>query len=398
MSRTAHRTAAALAIALTTAAVSACGGGGVDTTDLVGCKPAAGALILGISVHRNAPAPGVPQSLGCLIRATALNGMPISVLGIDGTPQVHPQLRNHTFQMRTGNAAAAEQDADRALATVIAAVSSLEADSDGSDVVAALGLVQDLAQSGGTPSATAVLLDPMLPDSGPLRLTEPGWATADPVEVADHLTEIGQLPETKGLHYHLVGVGYTAPPQEDLTAAMRDSVTDIWTEILRRGGAAEVVEQPEPRQGDGPDTSFTTATVPVSVPAQRSLCDGAVQVFGATSPLAFKSDLDVLRDQAAASAALREVASWLGADPARRANVVGTTANVGEMAGQVELSRRRATTVTRLLVGFGVEESQLRADGVGSAFPEYVPDADDPAARQANRTVRITLSGPSAGC
>jgi outer membrane protein OmpA-like peptidoglycan-associated protein len=325
--------------------------------------------------------------------------MPISVVGIDGTPEVHPQVRARTFEHNTKNQGAFDQDTEQALVGVLNAVQGLTADSDGADLIATLGLARDLAVSGGTPAATVVVLDPMLPDTGPLQLTRPGWATAEPAEVADHLVTGGNLPDATGLHYRLVGVGHTAPPQEPLTTAMRDNVTATWTEILTRGGAASVVADPAPRQGDGPDTPFTTATVPVPVADPGPVCEAAPRVYDATSPLAFVADQAVLRDPEAASAALADVAAWLAGDPARRASVVGTSANVGDLAGQIALSRRRAAEAVRLLTEvLHVPADRLTSDGVGSAFPEYVPDTDDPAARQANRSVRITLSGPSAGC
>lgn len=391
-----HAAATLVGAALVTAALAGCGG----TADAVAsCQPAAGALILVVGAHQNAPAPGVPASLECLLTQTVRHGMPISVVGIDGTPEVQPDMRARTFPLRTANQGALDADTQQALATVVGAVHGVTANSNGADVVAALGLAKDLAVSGGTPEATVVVLDPMLPDTGPLQLSVPGWATADPTEVTDHLAASGGLPDAKGLHYRLVGVGQTVAPQKPLTVAMRKNVTDIWKQILSRGGAASVDVDPAPRDGTGPHTSFTTATVPVVVPAQAPLCQNAPRVYDASSPLGFVADEAVLRDPAAASAALADVAAWLAADPARRAHLVGTTANVGDAAGQVALSRQRAAEIVRLLVDvLHVPADRLTSEGVGSSFPEYVPDANDPVARQANRTVRITLSGPSAHC
>ncbi|GAA4535246.1 OmpA family protein [Pseudonocardia xishanensis] len=385
----------ALAATALTAALAACGGPAVPTG--VDCAPAEGALVLVVGAHANAPLPDIPASLGCLIRSSIAAHRPIGVVGVDGTPEVDPRLAGKVFSLRTGNSAALTQDINAAAGSVVSAVRGLHPDSDGADVVSALGIAHDLAVSAGGGHATVVVLDPMLPDSGPLKLTEPGWAGADPTEVADHLERSGQLPRADGLSYELVGVGYTAAPQQPLPAAMRDNVSAIWTEVLRRGGAIVTVD-PAPRQGDGPITPFTTRTVPLAEIAQPSLCAGRRLVFDNASALGFVADSAELRDPTGAAAALAGVADWLRGDAGRRADLVGTTARVGDSAGQVALSRRRAEAVAQALVGLGVAAGRLHVEGVGSDFDGYVPDAGDPAARQLNRTVRLTLSGPSTSC
>lgn len=385
-------TAALVAVALSAAA---CSGAAVPTgTD---CAPAEGALVLLVGAHANAPSPDVPPSLGCLIRSSVAAHRPISVVGIDGTPAVDPRLNGRVFTLRTGNSAALNQDIDAAAGSVVSAVRGLHPDSDGADVVGALGIAHDLAVSAGGGHATVVVLDPMLPDRGPLDLTEPGWAEAEPTEVADHLERTGQEPHADGESYILVGVGYTSAPQQLLPAAMRDNVSAIWTEVLRRGGATVTVD-PAPRQGAGPVSTFTTRTVPVVEIAQPPLCAGRQLVFDNASALGFVADSDELRDPSGAAAALAGVAEWLRGDAGRHADLVGTTARVGDTAGQVALSRRRAEAVARALVALGVPAARLHTDGVGSDFDGYEPDAGDPAARQLNRTVRITLSGPSSSC
>jgi outer membrane protein OmpA-like peptidoglycan-associated protein len=303
-------------------------------------------------------------------------------------------MQGVVFPVRTGNRAAADQDATKALGTVVGAVRSLRADSNGSDVVAALGVAHDVAASAGTGQATIVVLDPMIPDTGPLRLTDPSWAKADPKDVADFLAQNGNLPAGDHLHYVLVGIGYTTAPQKALTPAMRQNLTAIWTAVLERGGATVTVD-PDPRQGTSPKTGFTTATLAVQDLPQPAPCAGTQVVYDNASPVGFNADQATLRDPQAAAKALADIGSWLRADPHRHAHVVGTTANVGELAGQVVLSKMRAATVQQLLVGSGVPAGQLDTNGVGSRFPDYQPDAGNPAAMQANRSVRITLSGPS---
>jgi len=384
----------------------ACGSSGGDDAagatsatpePVVTCTAPAGGLVLAVGVHANAPAPDVPAGVGCLIETAVRGHLPISVVGIDGTPAVDPAVSARTFTVRTANPGATRQDVDSGIATVVNAVRGLKADSDGSDVVAAFGLAHDLAVSGSGGRATVVVLDPLLPDRGALRLTEPGWAEADPAGAADTLDRGHRLPPGDGLDYRLVGVGYTAPPQEPLPTALRQNVTAIWTAVLTRGGA-HVVADPTPRQGPAPRTSFTTETVAVPAVPQPSLCPGVPIVYDNTSALGFRPDSEALVDPDDAAHALDGVAAWLRADPARQAAVLGTTARIGDETGQLDLSRRRAAAVRRVLLDLGAAADQVVADGVGSRFSAYIPDADDPIARQHNRSVRITLSGPADPC
>jgi outer membrane protein OmpA-like peptidoglycan-associated protein len=77
--------------------------------------------------------------------------------------------------------------------------------------------------------------------------------------------------------------------------------------------------------------------------------------------------------------------------------VIGTTADVGSKEMQVQLSTARAESVARLLVELDVPKTRITASGVGSSFPEYVPDHGPdgqilPGPAQQNRTVRIDFT------
>jgi outer membrane protein OmpA-like peptidoglycan-associated protein len=82
------------------------------------------------------------------------------------------------------------------------------------------------------------------------------------------------------------------------------------------------------------------------------------------------------------------------------ATLTGTTADVGDKAGQVRLSEQRAQAVAALLAGLGVPAGRLTVTGRGSDFPGYVVDHDGsgnllPAAAALNRKVMIELAGGS---
>ena len=67
------------------------------------------------------------------------------------------------------------------------------------------------------------------------------------------------------------------------------------------------------------------------------------------------------------------------------------------MSGQVALSLQRAGRARAVLQALGASRSQITIEGVGSDFPQFVPDRSASGALLAgpatlNRSVRITLT------
>ena len=88
------------------------------------------------------------------------------------------------------------------------------------------------------------------------------------------------------------------------------------------------------------------------------------------------------------AAALSEIARMLAASPALTVHVVGHTDNVGPLAQNLDLSKRRAqAVVTALTTTHKVAAARLRADGVGPLAPVASNDTD--AGRAKNRRVEL---------
>ena len=86
-----------------------------------------------------------------------------------------------------------------------------------------------------------------------------------------------------------------------------------------------------------------------------------------------------------------------GRRPSRHAWLEGTTADVGPMSGQIALSRLRADRVRDELITLGASPAQITTKGVGSNFPQFIPDRNAAGILLAgpatlNRSVRITLT------
>jgi len=115
------------------------------------------------------------------------------------------------------------------------------------------------------------------------------------------------------------------------------------------------------------------------------------------SPVRFEPDSTAFTDPAASITALTPVARWLAVDPARHASLEGTTADVGTLVGQIQLSRRRAERVRGELIALGAAPVQITTTGAGSHFPPFTPGHSPAGILLAgpatlNRSVRITLS------
>jgi outer membrane protein OmpA-like peptidoglycan-associated protein len=349
------------------------------------------ALVLIVGVHQNVPAPDVPKALACRLQATIATENPVTVIGVDGTPEVELAER---FPVNNSNATVRGDDIERAIATVLGAVRHAAASSDGSALLAAVALAADQARSDRTPNAHLVLVDSGLADTG-LDLTQPGLLGADPEEVANFLAEQGALPDLTGLSIELVGFGYATAPQEPLTQAMRDSTIKIWTAVLTRAGATSVIVTPVPRTGEGPDTSYSTRTVPIPEPTSWTQDTGGPIVYDDTSALGFQPNSTELRDPAAALATLQPLALWLVAESSRGAEIVGTTSSWGTEEDRATLSKERAEAIRVLVVGLGASPDQINTRGAGYTAhpPDRAPDGSlDPVAAARNRAVRITTT------
>jgi len=346
-------------------------------------------VVLIVGAHRDTPAPAVLEPrVACLVTAAIEHGKPVILVDATGQPDVvTPRLLSVT------GGTLAQQDSPRVaqdVQRVNGAIAGLRPKAPGVDDLAALDLAADAAQADGIPHAVLVLLDSGLDDRGALSFTTAGMLAAEPSEVARQLTATGNEPHLRG---------FTAPPQAPLDAKWRGNLTAIWQAVVTSAGAAAVVI---PQPGAGASVRTREPVKLVTVPADEPVrpAPGAHIVFTGASPVRFEPNTTVFADPAAAVRALRPIAEWLTADRSRHATLVGTTADVGPMSGQVALSRQRAGKVRAVLLALGASRVQITLDGVGSDFAAFVPDRNASGTLLAgpatlNRSVRITLSGSS---
>lgn len=394
-----RRWLAALTVLLTAGCSSLTGLGGEHTVVAAGCPHPDGVILI-IGAHRDVPAPSLSTSqdprVACLVTTAIRDKRPVWVVVAAGQPRlIRPRLVNSTGSLAQQDSPWVSQD----LQQIEAAVAAARPDSAGADDLAALAVAADAARAAGVPHAWLILLDSGLDDRGALDFTVHGVLAADPSEVADQLRRGNDLPSLRGFTLILAGIGYTSPPQVLPSAKWRGNITAIWVAVTAAAGArVEII--PVPVQGSSVRTDEPVKEVPVPAEQPVMPVTGRTFVLDGESAARFRPNSTAFADPVAAARTFARFASWLAADRARHAWLVGTTADVGPMAGQVRLSMRRADRVRAELVALGASSAQISVKGVGSNFPQFKSDRGPsgtllPGPATLNRSVRITLRGPA---
>ena len=117
-------------------------------------------------------------------------------------------------------------------------------------------------------------------------------------------------------------------------------------------------------------------------PAKDLLASGKLVTHG----INFATGSDVVLPDSAPI--LRQVAAWMTANPQARLKVTGHTDNVGSAASNLDLSKRRASSVARVLAGeLGVAADRFETDGKGDT--QAMASNAKPEGRAMNRRVEF---------
>jgi len=354
-------------------------------------------LGLVVPVHQNAQAPAVPSTWDCVLDEAVRAGVPISVVTAEGRPQV--LVTSYVARLDAANSRALEDQVAAAKSSLVAAVAAAAAKSDGNDLLAAIGLVADLA-----PGGDIRVLDNGATDTGAVRTVDPGMSTiVDAADVVQHVAEAGACPSVAGSVVTFYGLGYQVAPAEQLSQRQRDRLGEIWTAVLVSCDA-RVSVTPLPRLGDGPAHQFSAAaivpeeigsmTVAPAV-ADDERCEAVVP----EGRIGFVRDVATFLDDGAAREVVRDVAQRLSGCEGN-VEVVGTTSSAGDEAGRARVSTARATAVRDLLAHeLGLPAAQIEASGLGfdtSARGRCVEDRVDgvldPVLAATNRKVIIRVA------
>ncbi len=225
--------------------------------------------------------------------------------------------------------------------------------------------------------------------------------SAEPEVVADLLEEREALPDLNGVTVVFQGIGDTAAPQEDLSAAHRKKLTAIWKEIIVRSGGEFVANDflsLEPAQ----NTELPKVSV-VELPAVEPIAFDPIVPVEANeeiiwelpeTQLAFVSDSAEYVDPEAAEAVLLPIAEAL-AETDMHVALIGCVAGDETTAFGKDLSLVRACAVRDSLVSMEPAlEERISTVGTGCDNPWHIRGlgTDTPQAAQNRRVVLMEYS------
>ena len=354
------------------------------------CPHVVGPLVIATG-RANSPAVST-SAIGSESNLAAADGSAISVIDTGGDPTV---LATVDFKRTAGNEMAAKADSETRGRVLADALENVAPTQPEANPLKALTVAARQIHGSAT-NGTVILADSGVQTVDPLDYRTEGLAFADPQEVAARLKADGELPDLTGVTVHFVGLGDTAPPQEEPSTAGRTNLQEQWKAIALAAGAACVAVEPQPLSGDAPLSEPSVAVVALPSPVTPTLTPTPeAEIKFTADTIAFKSESSELVDPTAAKKALADVAKQLVDNP-RQVTLTGTTATFGPEAGRIELSQERADAVKDLLVDMGVSAGNITTVGVGTNHPKHVPDTDangqlDPAAAAQNRAVFLTV-------
>jgi hypothetical protein len=122
-----------------------------------------------------------------------------------------------------------------------------------------------------------VLVDSGLSTTGVVDFRTAGTLDAPAEEVVTYLQDHSALPNFQGLTVFLVGFGETAPPQEPLLPGQRAHLVEIWSAIVKAGGAVCATAIDRPRTTGAPNDVPPVAIVPI--PKVPSFTPGQTNVL-----------------------------------------------------------------------------------------------------------------------
>ncbi len=342
-------------------------------------------IVVVAGAHANTPAPDIPVTFRDMLTASIAAAAPITVVTLDGTPEV--SFRAAGYEIADDNPDAADLDIRHVESRILAAVRDAAPDSDGNDLGAALAVAADQLRADGATSGAIVVIDNGISDRGFPDLTADGASLASPtavVEFARAHSEVWTMPA--GTTVYLAGIGYTTAPQDALPPRQRDNLAAIWGALVTASGA-EAVLVTAPRGGESTPSSFSTGllTPAESAPFTVQTTGGSVRADLAGDVL-FDFDSADLRSDAAP--ALTRLLDVVAATPGH-VTVIGHTDDVGGAEENLALSDRRAASVAAWLVAAGIDPARISTVGKGETEPVDPGSSDD--SRAANRRVVVEI-------
>jgi OOP family OmpA-OmpF porin len=351
-----------------TAAVAGCGSSSAAPANPLAStclSNTAAPLTLVVGERSNVPRVQFPDMVDTLIRTAATGHQPITLIRIDGKPNV---FHLQTFVTSDQNSGAISDDISAYVDGVnqILNGAQVHAAAPQADVLTALSLAAAATPAGGN----IVVIDSGLQTVTPLEYQVPGMLMSPPRDVVTFLRGKDLIPPLTGRHVLLSGFGFAAAPQTILDQPERNNVAAQWAAIVGAGGACVTVDQ-SPNTNQAMPGLPAVATAPL--PASPTFKNCGTTVLSDAGSVGFKDGLASFRDPPEAKQTLSRLATILkqGTEPV---TLIGSTSSEGGDAVNNPLSLNRAAAVKAVLASLGVPGTRITAVGDGSHYPTRVPD------------------------
>lgn len=379
MRRVKYRRLAALALCIPLSVVASTGCDLIEPEFTFECpQPAHPPVAIAVGARANSPAPQLPLEVRQLIVDAMMGCGQITVIRVDGRPSIVGDIRFSTGARTAQNF---ELDKERFLNRVTGMIAGATAQVPEANVLAALSL----AAAAASPDGTVVLIDSGVQTTDPIDFRQGDLPTREPEAVADALRRQDLLPSLTGRTVILVGLGYTAAPQDALDERNKTFVVDLWREIAAAAGASDISAQQAANTGAAVISDPPVGTVKFPVGVIVLDCD-SMSVLPDDGEVGFMPDRAEFRDPAAARRVLRGFAEFLRNNPRATVKIGGYVAHYGTG----ELSQQRADRVRQELIALGVR-NHITATGEGyGPYPDKTAPPD-PRYDHLNRQVTISI-------
>ncbi|NKZ05271.1 OmpA family protein [Actinomadura latina] len=352
-------------------------------------RPAPLALVVG--ARSNVPETRFPDVTMPLLRLAAKSGQEISLIRVDGRPNV---IKLPPFHTTAKNDKAKNAVLDGYIGETVRpalagnAADSVHARAPEADDLTALTLAAAAVPDGGN----IIMVDSGLQTTAPLDFRQTGQFSAEPDEIVKFLTDRKLLPDLHGRNVLLSGFGYAAAPQETLSQEWRTKVIGQWSAIVKAGGGCIAVDRE-------PNTSTALPglppVTPVKLPPAPTFTGCGDAALTAANKVGFVKGTDEFADPAGAKSTLGKLAAVLTKGD-QRLRLIGSTSSEGGDAINDPLSERRAERVKKELATLGVAADRITAEGAGAHLEGREKDIGPggvllPGPAAANRKVVVRL-------
>ena len=287
-------------------------------------------------------------------------------------PQRFDQVKNNDIQQARADKAARLE--------LVEAVQGAAAKTPETDLISAVALASRMLSAGTASNKVLIIQHSGVNTGASLPMQELDLLNTEPAQLVDQLDEAAMVPQLNGVPVEFYGLGDVAASQPTLSAQQVQWLQSFWQAFFDRTGA-KVTFHTDIVSGDALNNGHTvTPLAPAGAPTFVKV--SAEQV-------AFQPDSTTFLDEAAARAALNELANQLKADSTTSYVVAGSTAEVDNPSrdGAQALSLDRAQAVRDVLVEAGVPADQITCLGLGNE-PTSVRSANE----AENRCVYVVSS------